>query len=178
MPRSYPRAKQEGLILEELPDELLVYDRDRHRAHALNAAAALVFKRCDGRTSMEDLARALAPLVGEDRSGEVVAFALRQLHEAKLLEDSQSTATLPVPRSRRQLIALLGAAAASLPLVTSIVAPTPAAAQSAGPTGPTGATGATGATGPTGPTGATGATGATGPTGPTGATGATGATGL
>ena len=194
MPRSYPRARRDGLILEELPDELLVYDRDRHRAHALNAAAALVFKNCDGRTSTEDIAHALAPLVGEDRSGEVAAFALQQLEEARLLENPRSTSMLPAPRSRRQLIALLGAAAASLPLVTSIVAPTPASAQSAGigpgggtgptgatgatgSTGPTGATGATGATGPTGPTGATGATGATGPTGPTGATGATGATG-
>ena len=39
-----PRARTEGLVVTELPDELLVYDLERHRAHCLNPTAALVFK--------------------------------------------------------------------------------------------------------------------------------------
>ena len=39
-----PRARTEGLVVTELPDELLVYDLERHRAYCLNPTAALVFK--------------------------------------------------------------------------------------------------------------------------------------
>jgi hypothetical protein len=32
-----PLARKEGLVIQELPDEVLVYDLDRDRAHCLNA---------------------------------------------------------------------------------------------------------------------------------------------
>ena len=54
-----PRARTEGLVVRELPDELLVYDLERHRAHCLNPTAALVFKHCDGRRSVAQIARIL-----------------------------------------------------------------------------------------------------------------------
>ena len=54
-----PRTRTEGLIVRELPDELLVYDLERHRAHCLNPTAALVFKHCNGRRSVAQIARIL-----------------------------------------------------------------------------------------------------------------------
>ena len=50
--QSVPRARKEGLVVQDMPDELLVYDVDRHKAHCLNQTAALVWKRCDGKTSV------------------------------------------------------------------------------------------------------------------------------
>ncbi len=50
-------------MLTELPDELLVYDPERHRAHCLNPSAALVFKHGDGETGAEEMARLLQDLV-------------------------------------------------------------------------------------------------------------------
>ena len=54
-----PHARKEGLVVKELPDELLVYDLERHRAHCLNPTAALVWKHSDGQTSVEEIATLL-----------------------------------------------------------------------------------------------------------------------
>ena len=34
--RTMPSARKEGLIVQELAGELLVYDRDRYKAYCLN----------------------------------------------------------------------------------------------------------------------------------------------
>ncbi|HJZ82776.1 MAG TPA: PqqD family peptide modification chaperone [Pyrinomonadaceae bacterium] len=46
-----PRARSENLVIRELDDETLVYDMERDEAHCLNQTAALVWQRCDGRTT-------------------------------------------------------------------------------------------------------------------------------
>ncbi|PYS79821.1 MAG: hypothetical protein DMF70_12375, partial [Acidobacteria bacterium] len=58
-----PLARKEGLVIQELPDEVLVYDLDRDRAHCLNETAAFVWQRCDGRTSTVEIARSLGQKV-------------------------------------------------------------------------------------------------------------------
>ena len=37
-----PKARTDGLLVEEMDGETLVYDLDTHGAHCLNPAAALV----------------------------------------------------------------------------------------------------------------------------------------
>ena len=41
-------ARSDGLIVERLPGELLVYDESRDEAHCLHAEAAVVFDLMDG----------------------------------------------------------------------------------------------------------------------------------
>jgi len=120
-----PQTRRSGLLIRELPNELLVYDREHHRAHCLNRTAALVFRHADGSRSLAELAR----VPGAD--AEVVTLALEQLAAAGLLEaaapgtDAASCAGL----SRRDVARRVGLAAAILlPAVVSIVAPTPAEA--------------------------------------------------
>ena len=55
-----PRARTDGLVINELTDEVLVYDLKRDKAHCLNAAAASVWKQCDGRTTVAEIARRLS----------------------------------------------------------------------------------------------------------------------
>ena len=54
-----PKKRKEGIIVKELPDEVLVYDLDRDKAHCLNHSAAAVWERCDGRTTVAEIARAV-----------------------------------------------------------------------------------------------------------------------
>jgi len=54
-----PKGRSEGVIESELPDELLVYDLERHRADALNRTAAPVWKACDGRRTVGEIAEAV-----------------------------------------------------------------------------------------------------------------------
>src|SRR5262249_57163726 len=54
-----PEKRREGLVVKELPEEILVYDLERHKAHCLNPAAAVVFKHSNGERSVAELARLL-----------------------------------------------------------------------------------------------------------------------
>ncbi len=119
-----PRAREDGLIVEELPDEVLVYDVKRHQAHCLNQTAAVVWKRCDGRSTVPEITKSLerelkAP-VGED----VVWLALDRLEKNHLLDGPAAVRTGGI--SRRQAMKLGLAAVVALPLVMSIVSPTAA----------------------------------------------------
>lgn len=60
-----PARREQGLVLAPMDDELLVYDESRHRAHALDRTSAQVLQLCDGRQSIEGVARQLA--VAQDK---------------------------------------------------------------------------------------------------------------
>ena len=60
-----PLARKRGLVVRELPEEVLVYDLDTHKALCLNRTAALVWKCCDGQTGIEGMLRALRAETGE-----------------------------------------------------------------------------------------------------------------
>ena len=59
--------------MQALPNEVLVYDLERHRAHCLNQTAALIWKHCDRQTSMVEMIRILGKEIEEasSRSGRV-----------------------------------------------------------------------------------------------------------
>jgi len=61
-----PKARTADLIVKELPEEVLIYDLKRDRAHCLNLTAAAVWKYCDGQTSPAEIARRLARTLGSD----------------------------------------------------------------------------------------------------------------
>ncbi len=126
-----PRRRTQGLVVKELADEVLVYDLERHRAHCLNRAAALVFEHCDGRASVGELTRLLRRELGAPADEKWVLLAVERLDRARLLE-KRPDALRRAPRvSRRELLRRAGLMGAALvPLVTSLVAPTPAAATS------------------------------------------------
>jgi coenzyme PQQ synthesis protein D (PqqD) len=58
-----PLARSDGLIVQELDGELLVYDLERHRAHRLSETAAFVWRRCEGEhmARIRSTATTLAP---------------------------------------------------------------------------------------------------------------------
>ena len=117
-----PRARKEGLLIERLPDEVLVYDLDRKKAHCLNGSAALIWNHCDGKTSVAELTRILKNVTDGPVEEDVVLFALRQLGESQLLIERVVTSGEVAGLSRRQLIRRIGVAV-SVPLVASILAP-------------------------------------------------------
>jgi hypothetical protein len=127
-----PRARTNELLIEELEDELLVYDLAADRAHRLNATAAAVFRNADGKRTVTELVDVLAGEVGGLADEDLVLITLDGLVEAGLVEEYEKRSTKDARSSRRKFIAragAVGAAAASLPVVHSIVAPTVAQAQ-------------------------------------------------
>jgi hypothetical protein len=132
-----PRARQEGLIIEDLPGEVLVYDSERDRAHCLNQSAALIWRYCDGKTTVSAMAKRLERDLNTPNVGEkMVSYALEQLSKDHLLEESFVPAAMLGGLTRRQMVRTLGIAAViAVPVVTSIVVPTAQAANSCSPPG-------------------------------------------
>jgi len=128
--RGLPQAREEGLIISELPDEVLVLDTGENKAHCLNDFASRVWKRCDGQTTVKEMTLLLGKdLQKKDITEEAVWLALDRLGKANLL-----MAPLPLPGemsrlSRREAVRKFGLAA-GLAMVASIVVPTAEAAGS------------------------------------------------
>ena len=121
-----------GLQVERTGDEWLVYNPSDDTAHAVNHVAGVVFEAVDGTRRIEELEAVVAKSVDTPVDHEIIALALADLVEAGLITID---AELPAV-SRRTLIGRLGAgaaAAAALPVVESIAAPSPAAAMSRRP---------------------------------------------
>ena len=120
-----PVAREQGLIVEELTaEEVLVYDRERHKAHCLNHTAALVWRRCDGLTTVSEMAGLLEIELKMPVDDEIVWMALDQLGKSHLLDDRATRPAGKVRMYRREVIKRLGwAAAVALPLVSTILAP-------------------------------------------------------
>jgi hypothetical protein len=125
----HPLMRTERLVIDELPDEVLVYDLDHDQAHCLNKTVALVWQHCDGRTASAEIAQRLQDELQAHCPEDYVWLALRQLKKINLLDDGVVLPAPPTRMSRRQLVRTLGlAAAVAAPIVTSIVAPTSAQA--------------------------------------------------
>jgi len=120
-----PRVRREGLLLQEFPEETLVYDQRAGKAHCLNGTAAAVFRLADGTRSVPELAEALGERLGCD-APELAWAGLSELARAGLLEAAPE-APAASARSRREALERLGLGAL-LPTVVSVLAPTPAEA--------------------------------------------------
>ncbi|MEA2307610.1 MAG: hypothetical protein QOH43_4890, partial [Solirubrobacteraceae bacterium] len=121
-----PTARTQDLIVEELGDELLVYDRRTDVAHSLNAVATAVWRGCDGATDLDALAAAIAPRAGDEDAEALVLRALDELREKGLLEAQRAAAPGLSRRQALGRIAGVGMAAVAAPLIVSAAAPAPA----------------------------------------------------
>jgi Coenzyme PQQ synthesis protein D (PqqD) len=135
-PNAKPIARKQGLVIQDLPDEVLVYDRDRDHAHCLNQTAAFVWQRCDGKNTTAQIAQSLGHQFNCTVDEKIVWLALDQLGKNHLLDRQAALPPTLMGMNRRSVMRALGlAAVVAVPLVTSIVAPTPAQAATCKPTG-------------------------------------------
>lgn len=133
----FPEARRDGLIVVDLDDEILLYDRSRHRAHRLNHMAALVWRLCDGQTSIAGLTTRLTEQTGAPVGEDLVRLALDRLSRGRLLKQSLMLSPGETGVDRRAFVrqvAVAAGLAALMPVVESIIAPTLAYAASCGMT--------------------------------------------
>lgn len=130
-----PDARQDGLLVQEVGDETIVYDQQRNHAHRLNRSAALVWRACNGRRTVADLADTLRPQLGDAASEDLVLLALDRLEKGHLLTGPLDPPMGVDPITRRtalRKLALVGGMTLLIPVVQNMVAPTPAMAMSVG----------------------------------------------
>lgn len=118
----YPTARRENLVIQEVPEEILVFDLDTNKAHCLNQTAAMVWKSCDGSRSVSEIAAIIAEQSGNQVNDDLVWLAIDQLNENKLLVDTAEKVF--TGNSRREAIKKIGMASMiALPIVASLAAP-------------------------------------------------------
>lgn len=146
-----PLARTNNLLITQVGEEVIVYDRERDTAHCLNAMAARVWHYCDGQNTVEDIAKLLEEDLEVSADEDVdwrglVWLTLEELQRFYLIQEYLSQPISPVVQSagesrvsRRKMIktaTLVGgfAIGSMFPLVKSIVAPYPAMAAPPSPT--------------------------------------------
>lgn len=112
-----------NLLVQELHDEVLIYDTITNKSYCLNSTAKIVFNACDGETTVKDLKFHLP----ED----VIYLSLDELKRNNLIADEYISPLAGM--SRREIIKKVGLATMiALPVVSTLVAPTSANAASGG----------------------------------------------
>ncbi len=123
-----PKRVEQDILIQQVGDELLLYDEVRHQAFCLNPVCAAVWTLCDGKHSISALAEAAGRQLKLAVEEQIVWLALEELLRDGLLEPLQDAAEIP-SLSRRDLVQRLGARGALLlPIVAAIAAPTAAQA--------------------------------------------------
>lgn len=132
-----PQPRKSGLVVKEVDGEVLIYDQERNKAHCLNHTAAKVWKYCDGETTVVAACSALRRELDAQVDEKLVRYAVQQFSADHLLETEVEMPAFMIPGlNRRQMVRTLGlAAAVAVPLVSTILAPTPAQAATCTPSG-------------------------------------------
>ena len=116
-----PVARVSELHVEQVGDDLVLFDHRTHAAHSLNAAAAFVWERCDGEHTGEQIA-ADARAAEMDLSLAAVLQTLDQLRDKQLLATAAEPRTASGWRISRRTLAKT-AVAALVPAIVSVASP-------------------------------------------------------
>lgn len=125
-----PIARRANIFSENLPNEVVLYNKQNQQVHCLNKSAAIVWENADGTRSIDDLALLVERELNIAAGRDLVLVALDQLAKADLLE--RKTVVAPEEVSSRRAVAkklaMAGMSAAMLPVIASMTAPSASAA--------------------------------------------------
>src|SRR6187431_1155876 len=114
-----PIARPDQFIIEEVGNDVVVYDRAAKKAHSLNPSVAWIWRQCDGKTDIDHLSAGFERQFNTADGAGFVLAGLEQLKTAGLLEiegDSPSPEIGPM-MSRRSALA---AGSAVFPLIATV----------------------------------------------------------
>jgi hypothetical protein len=117
----FPKARVEGIVIQDFDEDLLVYDSHDHRAMSLNTVSAQIWKECTGENDIDGIAQ---------RTGlprEMIVLGISRLEAHKLISPVLDRDEVIPPRRTFMKYA----AAACLPVIMVIVAPSAIHAASA-----------------------------------------------
>jgi len=108
-----PKKVSRGLLVQELPMETIVYDKDQQKGYCISQVSAAVFRYCNGKNSVRVISSRVSAELKTPIPEHLVMASLAELSRAGLLQNN-----VKVPSSRRSMISAMFAIA-----VTVLVAP-------------------------------------------------------
>lgn len=126
-----PLSRQADILVQDLDNELLVYDLQINKAYCLNQTSAMVFELADGAKTVSEIGELMSEKLGISVSEDFVWLALKDLEKENLLKNSEEISNYLMELSRREIVKKVGLASMiALPIIASVVAPSALAAQS------------------------------------------------
>jgi hypothetical protein len=120
-----PLARKRDIFVENLPEEVVLYNKSNNKVHCLNKTAAAIWESCDGTRTVDELAHIAEAELGAPAGRKVALRALEELEKADLLEAGGVIVADAGLTSRREAVGKI--ALAGTALVATIVAAAPAA---------------------------------------------------
>ena len=119
-----PKARTHELLVTETGDEVVIYDLKVLTAHRLNATSAFIWKECDGKRTVGEIAMLLGQSGSTSVDERLVWYALKRLRSSGLLEAPYDLPEGVKGLTRERLLKVAGLAAfASIPIVASLTVP-------------------------------------------------------
>ena len=126
-----PKARVDNLVVQEFSNEILVYDLTNNKALCLNETSALVFQLCNGIRTIAEISDSMSKKLRVKVSEDFVRLAIEELKKENLLENADQLNNHFAGLSRREIVKKVGLTTIiALPVISSVVAPSAAMAQS------------------------------------------------
>jgi hypothetical protein len=128
-----PISRRENIVVQELENEVLIYDLNLNKAFCLNESSAIIWQMCDGTKTVAEISRAVGKQLNSNISEEFVWLAIEQFKKDNLLSNDFEVLFESVfaGMTRREIIRKIGLGSmVALPIVSSIIVPTAASAAS------------------------------------------------
>jgi Coenzyme PQQ synthesis protein D (PqqD) len=129
----YPRNILSPLVtIQEVGTETLIYDSASHKAWCLNQSAGSIWRLCNGRNAVSQIASRASAELDSFVSDDLVLLTVAELCKQALI-DPDSIKQTPDRLTRREIMSRAGLAAVTLlPVITVLAAPPAARALSGG----------------------------------------------
>ena len=80
-----PAVKKENIVVQELDNEILIYDLKDNKAFCLNEASAIIWQLCDGTKTVSQISQTAGKKLNSKISEDFVWLALDQFKKDKLI---------------------------------------------------------------------------------------------
>jgi hypothetical protein len=74
-----PVARKGDIFAENLPEEVILYNKTNNKVHCLGKTAAVVWESCDGTRMVDDLAQTVRTRFGRRRAAKWCCWLSRNL---------------------------------------------------------------------------------------------------
>jgi hypothetical protein len=119
-----PISRRSNVVVQDLENEVLIYDSNLDRAFCLNRTAALVYQLCDGTRTIAEVSRRMSDRLRNPVSEDFVYLALDELRKNDLLENGTDYVSPFAGMARRQAVRRIGLASMiALPMISSLISP-------------------------------------------------------
>jgi hypothetical protein len=124
MSKIKPLARQTDIVVQEMGNEILIYDLKANKAFNLNETSALIWQLADGKKDIAEIADNLSRRFDSAISEEFVWLALGELQKKDLLVNQNEMVKFFQGVSRREVIRRIGLTTIiSFPIISTLIFP-------------------------------------------------------